>query len=186
MIQQRTSQTWVCSTAALCERTPNVWLCLKYLNRWRITFSANQHRLKVARPNAASHRQETTPTSCLISHIWPWTHTSPTSNPSLVTLWASAPPLKLTPGTQTTLASTALPSLFSRQSPGLLHYGSSPCSLATPPGLVIDSSALRSPADWKVLLQRLNGRAGASRENTLEPSGTTKSDAATATYALVW
>lgn len=103
----------------------------------------------------------------------------------------AVPPLTVTPATLATPATCAsaalfsLRQLFSRQSPELLHYGASPRSLASPPGLVIDSSAPRSPADWKELLPRLNGRAGVSRENSLEPGDTTKSDAATATYALV-
>lgn len=121
-----------------------------------------------------------------------------TSQPFLVTpnlaITKLVPPLTLTPATPetpaapATSASTAplsLHQLFSQQRHGLLHYGASLCSLASPPGLVIDSTALSSPANWKGLLQKLKGHAGASRENSLEPSGINKSDAATATYALL-
>lgn len=87
-----------------------------------------------------------------------------TSQPFLVTpnlaITKLVPPLTLTPATPetpaapATSASTAplsLHQLFSQQRHGLLHYGASLCSLASPPGLVIDSTALSSPGQLERL-----------------------------------
>lgn len=96
------------------------------------------------------------------------------------------PPLTLTPSNpcfhHTPLITPAVfsPVLWTPSLQGLSALSGKP-----PQGLVIDSTALSSLADWKDLLPRLSRHAGASEENSLEPSGTAKSDAASATYALV-
>lgn len=95
------------------------------------------------------------------------------------------PPLTLTPSNPCFLHTPLImPAVFSPvlRTPSL--QGLAALTGKPPPqGLVIDSTALSSPADWKDLPRRLNGRAGASGENSLEPSGATKSDAASASYA---
>lgn len=50
------AKTWICSSAALCEKTANVWSRLECLNRWKRTFSANPHHLKAALPYLAGPR----------------------------------------------------------------------------------------------------------------------------------
>lgn len=151
MTQQKMSQIRVGSTAALCEKTTNVWLRLECLNRWRRTLSANQHCLKVAHPNAASRRQETTPTSCSTSQTRPSTHTYlPCQLPPRASLCNNSS--STSPNTDPSnlcFQCTPLitPVVFSAEpwTPSLRVLAR--LTGKPPLGLVIDSSALSSPAD---------------------------------------